>query len=59
MESDTGEMHDIPEDMIEEIAPYLKENLDCYLMNHEGNVINVILPATIQYKIESTVPGLK
>lgn len=59
MESDTGEMYDIEEDMIDDVAPYLKEGLDCYLMKHEGNIINVILPATITYEIASTVPGLK
>jgi translation elongation factor P/translation initiation factor 5A len=32
MENDTSEMHDVPEDMIEEVIPYLKENLDCFLM---------------------------
>lgn len=59
MENDTGEMHDIEEDMIEDIALYLKDGLDVYLMKHEGNIINVILPQTITYTIASTVPGIK
>lgn len=59
MENDTGEMHDLDEDMIDDIALYLKDGLDCYLMKHEGNVLNVILPQTITYVITSTVPGLK
>lgn len=59
MENDTSEMHDVPEDMIEEVIPYLKENLDCFLMVLEWGVIGVILPATIEYTIEQTVPWVK
>lgn len=59
MENDTSEMHDVPKDMIEEVIPYLKENLDCFLMVLDGWVIGVILPATIEYTIEQTVPGVK
>jgi elongation factor P len=59
MENDTGEMYEIEEDMIEDVVLYLKDGLDCYLMKHEGNVINVILPATISYIITSTVPGIR
>lgn len=59
MENDSGEIYDIDEEMIEDVAPYLKDGLDCYLMKHEGNIINVILPATISYTIASTVPGIK
>gem|GEM_PF-2533776 len=39
MENDTGEMHEIDESMIDDITGYLKENLDVYVMIHEGNVI--------------------
>jgi elongation factor P len=59
MENDTGEMHDIEEDTIDDIALYLKDGLDCYLMKFEGNVINVLLPQTITYVITQTVPGIK
>lgn len=59
MENDNSEMHDVPEDMIEDVIPYLKENMDCYLMVLNGGVIGVILPATIDYVISETVPGVK
>jgi translation elongation factor P/translation initiation factor 5A len=39
MENDTSEIYEIPAEQIEDIIPYLKENLDVYLMIHEGNVI--------------------
>lgn len=59
MEHDTSEIHEVSEDKIEDIIPYLKENLEVYLMIYEGNVIGVLLPPTITYKIIETVPGIK
>jgi elongation factor P len=59
MENDTGEMYDLGEDVVGDVAPYLKENLDLFLMIHNGQVLSVILPATISYTIKSTVPGIK
>ncbi|MBP6257101.1 hypothetical protein KA405_05375 [Patescibacteria group bacterium] len=59
MEQDNSEIYDIPEDQIEDVVPYLKENLDCFLMIFDGNVIGVILPNVIEYTIAETVPGVK
>lgn len=59
METDTSEMHEIPESQIEDIIPYLKENLDVYMMIYQGNVIWVILPLTITYTIAETVPWVR
>ena len=59
MENDTGEIYDLEKEAIEDSVGYLKENLDVYLQMYQGNVINVILPSTISYKIISTVPGVK
>lgn len=59
MENDTGEMHDLDKSVVEDVAPYLKENLDVFLEKHGDNVLSVLLPITIQYKIVETVPGVK
>jgi len=59
MENDTGEMYELEKDSIDDVIPFLKENLDCHIMMYEGNVIGVILPTTIEFTIASTVPGLK
>lgn len=59
MENDTSEMHELTAEDLEGVVEYLKENLDCFLMIHGGNVIGVILPNTIDYTIESTVPAIK
>lgn len=59
MENDTGEMRELNKEDIQESIPYLKENMDCYMTLYKGDVIGVILPPTISYKIVSTVPGVK
>lgn len=59
MENDTGEMYDLDIAMVDDIVGYLKENMDCYVMVYQENVISVILPPTVTYTIKSTVPGVK
>lgn len=59
MENDSSEIYEIPTDKIEDVIPYLKENLDVFLMIFDGNVIGVILPNVIEYIVASTVPGVK
>ncbi len=59
MELDNSEMHDIPAEQIEDVAPYLKENLNCFVMVYEGAIIGVILPLVVEYKVVETVPGVK
>lgn len=59
MENDSSEIYEIPAEKIEDVIPYLKENLDVFLMIFDGNVIGVILPNVIEYTVTSTVPGVK
>ncbi len=59
MENDTSEMRDLSKDEISDVVPYLKENLDCFLVIFDDNVISVILPNVIEYTVASTVPGIK
>ena len=59
MENDTGEIHELDEEIIEDISGYLKENMDIFLQIYNENVIGVILPTTITYEITETVPGIK
>ena len=59
MENDTSEMHELTDEVIEDAIPYLKENLDCFVMIFNDQVIGVILPNTIEYTVTSTVPGVK
>ncbi len=59
MENDTSEMHELTDEVIEDAIPYLKENLDSFVMIFNDQVIGVILPNTIEYTVTSTVPGVK
>jgi len=59
MENDSSEIYELNWEDIEEVIPYLKENLDVYLMVYEWRVLWVILPNVITYKIIETVPGVK
>ena len=59
MLNDTSEIFDLDGGDMEEVTPYLKENIDCFLMIYNENVIGVILPATIEYTVKETVPGVK
>jgi elongation factor P len=59
MENDSGEIYELAKETIEDVVPYLKENMDLFLMIYQGNVLNVILPKTITYTIKETVPGVK
>ncbi|USN56419.1 MAG: elongation factor P [Candidatus Peribacteria bacterium] len=59
MVGDTGEMFEVQEDIIDDMSGYLKDNMDVFLMMYKGQVINVILPTTVEYVITNTVPGLK
>ena len=56
MENDTGEIHDINEDIIEWEIAYLKEGLNVFLTKYNDNVIGIELPAVVSYTISSTLP---
>ena len=56
MENDNSEIHEILYETIEEIIPYLKENLDLFLIMHDDNIIWAVLPTTIEYTITETSP---
>ncbi len=59
MENDNAEIHAIPYDTVEDIVPFLKENLDVYMMVYEWKVIGVILPQSITYVVKETVEWVK
>ena len=59
MVNDTSEMFELSADDIGDDIKFLKDNLDCFLMIFEENVIGMILPQTIEYEITQTVPGVK
>lgn len=59
MEFDTSELFELSWDLVDDIVPYLKENIDVFLMMYQWNVIWVILPEVVPYKIIETTPWVK
>jgi translation elongation factor P/translation initiation factor 5A len=39
MEFDTSELYELDSSLVDEVKDYLKENMDVYLMMHNGNVL--------------------
>ena len=59
MLNDTSEIFELDGEDLGDVVPFLKEDIDCFLMIYEENVIGVILPSTIEYTVAETVPGVK
>jgi elongation factor P len=60
MDKETFEMIPISGDLIgEEQLKYLKENMECEGLVHDGKVISVELPQFVELEVVKTDPGLK
>lgn len=59
MDVDTYEQHPVREDLLTEQQPYLKENIVCDVLVHEGGILGVELPNFIEAEIVETEPGVR
>ena len=60
MDKETYEMHPIsPETIGQDQLPYLKENLECTGLVHDGDVLSVELPQFVELQVVDTDPGVK
>ncbi|MGO9060264.1 MAG: elongation factor P [Candidatus Binataceae bacterium] len=59
MNTETYEQTTIPEDLIEDIVPFLTSNLQVEVEFHGNTPLNVKLPKAIDVKVVSTEPGMK
>ena len=59
MDTQTYEQHPVGEELIEEAKPYLKENVVCDVLVHDGDVLGVELPKSIEAAIVETDPGFR
>jgi elongation factor P len=60
MDANTFELIPIPGEVIgDEQLAYLKENMECEGLVHEGNVIMVELPFFVELEVVDTDPGLR
>ncbi len=59
MNTETYEQTTIPKDLIEDVVPLLKPNMQVEVEFHENTPLNVKLPKTIDLKVVQTEPGMK
>jgi len=59
MDNNTYEQIEVPISQTEHLLPYLKENEEVTAVMHEGEVIDVALPFTVELKVVSAPPGVK
>jgi len=60
MDAETFEMIPIAGDLLgEEQLQFLKENMECEVLVHDGDVISVELPQFVELEVARTQPGFK
>ncbi|MBX6395404.1 MAG: elongation factor P [Alicyclobacillaceae bacterium] len=59
MDVETYEQISIPAAQLEREIKFMKENMNCYVMLHEGVPIGVELPNTVVLEVVDTEPGIK
>ncbi|MDI3256597.1 MAG: elongation factor P [Kyrpidia sp.] len=59
MDTETYEQIAVPAAQLEREIKFLKENMNCYVMLHEGVPIGVELPNTVVLEVVATDPGIK
>jgi elongation factor P len=57
MDSETYEQFALPAGTLAEDAPYLKENTEVQYSSHEGEVLGLELPVTVDLTVTQTDPG--
>ena len=59
MDTQTFEQHPVNEDLLEDQQPYLKENVVCDVLVHDGGILGVELPNFIEAQVVETDPGVR
>lgn len=59
MDTESFEQIQIPRSQLEYELNFLKENMNCYVVMHDGAAIGVDLPNTVELIVVRTEPGIK
>lgn len=59
MDTETFEQIQITKAQLEYELNFLKENMNCYVVMHEGTSIGIDLPNTVELEVVETEPGIK
>ncbi|RPI58828.1 MAG: elongation factor P [Chloroflexi bacterium] len=57
MDTDSFEQFPLPNALLEDVRPYLVENMQIELSSHEGEALDVELPITVDLKVVEAPPG--
>ncbi len=57
MDNETYEQLPIDKDKVEEAMKYIKENMECRVLSHNGQVFQVEPPMFVELEVEYTEPG--
>lgn len=59
MDTETYEQLTIPKAQLDYELNFLKENMNCYIVLHDGATIGIDLPNSVELEVTSTEPGIK
>lgn len=59
MDVESYDQHEVGEEMLEDHRSFLKENVVCDVLMHDGSIIGVELPNFIEASVVETEPGFK
>ena len=59
MDTQSYEQHPVNQDLLLEQRPYLKENVVCDVLVHDGAILGVELPKFIEAQVVETDPGVR
>lgn len=59
MDEKTFEQHSVPQKLIGEKEPWLKEDIEYHLIFYKGEIIEIIPPIFMEMTIVETAPGLR
>ena len=59
MDLETFEQTELPAEALGKQAGFLKDNMEITVARHEGKIVEVELPITVELRVASTEPGLK
>jgi elongation factor P len=59
MDNNSFEQLSVPQSMIGDSVKYLKENMTCFVMRHNGKVVMVEIPTHVELEVTETAPNDK
>jgi len=59
MDTETYEQTSLPKEQLDEAVKYLKDNMNIYILDYQGETIGIELPNSVELEVVETEPGIK